>query len=112
MALCRRPEDRALVSAEETDYPVASQFARRLIGDLCDRGFDPSHSKFYQDGQGMSHSFGYVYHRIMTSKIFPIIPVNINTYYRPTRSRRARAYQIGQAIRDAVESWPRTCASW
>jgi hypothetical protein len=91
---------------EDKDYPVASQFARRLIGDLCDRDFDPAHSKYYPEGQGMSHSFGYVYHRIMTKRVFPIIPVNINTYYPPNQVTPLRSYRIGQAIRDAVESWP------
>jgi len=91
---------------EDRDYPVASQFARRLIGDLCDRDFDPAHSKYYPEGQGMSHSFGYVYHRIMTKKVFPIIPVNINTYYPPNQITPLRAYHLGQAIREAVEAWP------
>jgi DNA-directed RNA polymerase subunit F len=91
---------------ENKEYPVAAPFARRLIGDLCDRGFDPAHSKFYPEGQGMSHSFGYVYHRIMTKRVFPIIPVNINTYYPPNQVTPLRAYHLGQAIRQAVESWP------
>jgi hypothetical protein len=91
---------------EDKDYPVAGAFAKRLITDLCNLGFDPAHSQRYLDGQGMSHSFGYVYHRIMTEKVFPIIPVNINTYYPPNQVTPLRAYQIGQAIRQAVEAWP------
>ncbi|HZZ89011.1 MAG TPA: hypothetical protein VFE13_11835 [Caulobacteraceae bacterium] len=91
---------------DEREYPVASEFARRLIGDLMARDFDPAHSKYYLPGQGMSHSFGYVYRRIMTDKIFPIIPVNINTYYPPNQVTPQRAYQLGQAIRAAIESWP------
>ena len=91
---------------EEREYPVASKFAERLIGDLCDRDFDPAHSKYYPEGQGMSHSFGYVYHRIMTKKIFPIIPVNINTYYPPNQITPLRAYHLGRAIKAAVEAWP------
>jgi hypothetical protein len=91
---------------EPRDYPVASQFARRLIENLCERDFDPAHSKYYLEGQGMSHSFGYVYHRIMTKKVWPIIPVNINTYFPPNQVTPLRAYRIGQAIRESVESWP------
>lgn len=91
---------------EEKDYPVASEFARRLIGDLMVRDFDPAHSRFYPPDQGMSHSFGYVYRRIMTRKVYPIIPVNINTYFPPNQVTPARAYAIGKAIREAVESWP------
>jgi 3-O-methylgallate 3,4-dioxygenase len=91
---------------DERDYPVASEFARRLIGDLMVRDFDPAHSQYYQPDQGMSHSFGYVYRRIMTKKIYPIIPVNINTYFPPNQVTPQRAYAIGKAIREAVESWP------
>ncbi len=71
-----------------------------------DRDFDPAHSKYYLPEQGMSHSYGYVYRRIMTDKIYPIIPVNINTYYPPNQITPRRAYQLGQAIREAIESWP------
>jgi 3-O-methylgallate 3,4-dioxygenase len=91
---------------DEREYPVASEFARRLIGDLMVRDFDPAHSKYYMPDQGMSHSFGYVYRRIMTNKIYPIIPVNINTYYPPNQVTPQRAYQLGQAIRESIESWP------
>ena len=91
---------------EEKDYPVASKFAHRLIGDLQERGFDPAHSRYYPPEQGMSHAFGYVYRRIMTEKVYPIIPVNINTYFPPNQISPARSYLVGQAIREAVESWP------
>jgi 3-O-methylgallate 3,4-dioxygenase len=91
---------------DEREYPVASEFARRLIGDLMVRDFDPAHSKYYQEDQGMSHSYGYVYRRIMTNKVYPIIPVNINTYYPPNQVTPQRAYQLGKAIREAVDSWP------
>lgn len=91
---------------DEREYPVASEFARRLIGDLMARDFDPAHSKYYMPDQGMSHSYGYVYRRIMTRKIYPIIPVNINTYYPPNQITPQRAYAVGRAIREAVESWP------
>lgn len=91
---------------EESEYPVNSDLALRLIGDLCDRGFDPAHSKFYADGISMSHSFGYIYHRIMREKIWPVIPVSINSYYPPNQMHPRRAFQLGRTIRDAVESWP------
>ena len=91
---------------ESRDYPVASQFARRLIENLCEREFDPAHSNHYPEGQGMSHSFGYVYHRIMAKKSIPVIPVNINTYFPPNQMTPARCYKLGQTIRESVESWP------
>jgi hypothetical protein len=91
---------------EEHEYPVASGFARRLIENLVTTNFDVAHSKFYKPGQGMSHSFGFVYYKLMTQKTYPIIPVSINTYYPPNQITPARAFQLGGAIRKAVESWP------
>lgn len=91
---------------EKRDYPVAAKFAERLLTDLCESGFDPSHSKFYAEGQGMSHSFGYIYHRLMRDKIWPMIPVSINAYYPPNQVSPGRAFDIGAAIRLAIEAWP------
>ncbi|WP_298195801.1 hypothetical protein, partial [Novosphingobium sp.] len=91
---------------EEQHYPVSSLLAERLIGDLCNAGFDPSHSKFYNEGQGMSHSFGYIYHRIMHRQKWPVIPVSINTYYPPNQVSPGRAFDIGKAIAQAVTGWP------
>ncbi|MBC2653463.1 DODA-type extradiol aromatic ring-opening family dioxygenase [Novosphingobium aerophilum] len=90
----------------ERDYPVASGYAERLIGDLLEHGFDPAQTKYFRDEQSMSHSFGYIFHRIMTEKTWPVIPVTINTYYPPNQITPRRAYQLGRAIRRIVEGWP------
>jgi len=91
---------------DEREYPVASTYARRLIGDLGEAGFDIAHSRYYRPGQGMSHAFGYVYRRVMVDHIFPIIPISVNTYFPPNQVSPRRAYQLGRAIREAVERWP------
>jgi hypothetical protein len=91
---------------EETSYPVASALAQRLIGDLMSRDFDVAHSRYYKPEQGMSHSFGYVYYKMMSKPVIPIIPLSINTYYPPNQINPLRAYQLGQALRAAIEAWP------
>jgi hypothetical protein len=88
---------------EERDYPVAAVEARRLIGDLMARDFDVAHSHHYRPGQGMSHSFGYVYYKVMADQVFPIIPVSINTYYPPNQISPLRAYRLGQG--STARSW-------
>ncbi|MGC7406662.1 hypothetical protein ACPWR0_22585 [Pandoraea pneumonica] len=90
---------------EPKDYPVASQYAERLIRGMMDDGFDVAQSKYFKDQQAMSHSFGYVYYKLMTEKIYPSIPVSINTYYPPNNVSPLRAYRIGQSIRRQIESW-------
>jgi len=88
------------------DYPVAQTLASRLIGDLMQSGFDVASSRHYREGQGMSHAFGYVYRRVMVDRIFPVIPISINTYFPPNQLMPVRAYRLGRAIRKAIESWP------
>jgi 3-O-methylgallate 3,4-dioxygenase len=91
---------------EEREYPGSPQYARRLIGNLMDRGFDVAHSRFFREGQAMSHAFGYVYRRIMETRAYPTITVSVNTYFPPNQVSPARAWHLGRAIRQAVESWP------
>ncbi len=91
---------------DERDYPIAAPYAERLIGDLIRDDFDVAHSKYYAPTQGMSHSFGYVYYKIMGEDVRPILPVSINTYYPPNQITPRRAYALGAAIRRAVEAWP------
>jgi len=91
---------------EERDYPVDAERAQRLIGDLMARDFDVAHSRYYRPEQGMSHSFGYVYYKMMAGEPTPIVPVSINTYYPPNQISPLRAYRLGQAIREAVQGWP------
>jgi 3-O-methylgallate 3,4-dioxygenase len=88
------------------DYPVASAYARRLIENLVTDGFDVAHSHHYKGSQAMSHSFGYVFYRMMPRRVVPMIPVNINTYYPPNQITPRRAFQLGEAIRKAIKSWP------
>lgn len=90
---------------EERDYPVASDLAKRLIEELMERDFDVSHSQHYLPGQGMSHSFGYFFYKMTADKVFPVIPVSINTYYPPNQISPRRAYRLGAALRECIESW-------
>ncbi|SAL80878.1 protocatechuate 4,5-dioxygenase [Caballeronia arvi] len=87
------------------DYPVATAHAERLIRGMMTDGFDVAQSKYFKDGQTMSHSFGYIYHKLMTDGAVPVIPVTINTYYPPNNITPLRAYQIGRSIRQQIESW-------
>ena len=90
---------------DDTDYPVAAPLARRLVEDLCDKGFDIAYSQSYPAGIGMSHAYAYVYHRLLTEAPIPTIPVHLNTYFPPNQVTPRRCYQLGRAIRAAVEAW-------
>lgn len=90
---------------EERTYPVASDLGLHLIKSFIDDGIDTAHSKRIADGKGMGHAFGFVYRRIMNGTPIPSIPIMLNTYYPPNQPTPGRCFELGKAIRRAVESW-------
>jgi hypothetical protein len=88
------------------EYPVDARLARHLIDALIGEEFDLAASDRVPEGEGEGHAIGFVHKRIM-KEIVPIVPVCINTYYPPNQPTPRRCYRLGQAIRRAVESYPR-----
>jgi 3-O-methylgallate 3,4-dioxygenase len=43
----------------------------------------------------------------MNGDPIPVVPIVLNTYYPPNQPSPRRCYRLGQAIRDAVESYPK-----
>jgi 3-O-methylgallate 3,4-dioxygenase len=92
---------------EPREYPVDSGLARHLIASLVDHEFDPVASDAVPAGKGEGHAFAFVRKRLMNDPSLPVVPVFINTYFPPNQPTPRRCYKLGQAIRDAVESYPR-----
>ena len=84
-------------------YPVASKLGLHLIESLIDQGFDISHSKQLSKEHGEGHAFGFVHRRMMEDKVVPIVPLALNTYFPPNQPRPRRCFQLGQALRKAVQ---------
>jgi hypothetical protein len=89
------------------EYPVDTGLARHLIDALIDREFDISASNGIEEGIGEGHAIGFVHRRIMSEPMVPVVPVAVNTYYPPNQPTPRRCYKLGQAIRAAVESYPK-----
>ena len=87
-------------------YPVDAKLALHLIDWLMEHGFDPASSKRMREGEGEGHGMAYVHRRLMKDNVVPVVPVAINTYCAPNQPRPRRCYALGQAIRQAVESFP------
>ena len=87
-------------------YPVAAKLGLHLIGQLLDKGFDISQSKRLAKEHGEGHAFGFVHRRMMNEHVVPIVPVALNTYFPPNQPRPRRCYELGQAMRAAVQSAP------
>jgi 3-O-methylgallate 3,4-dioxygenase len=90
---------------EEREYPVAWRLGRHVIEFLMDKKFDLAQSRFIRAGQGMGHAFSFVYRRILNNRPLPTIPIMLNTYYPPNQPSAQRCYELGKALRQAVENW-------
>jgi Catalytic LigB subunit of aromatic ring-opening dioxygenase len=90
---------------EEKAYPVDSKLGRYLVEFLMAQNFDIAQSRFIRKGQGMGHAFSFVYRRILNNRPVLTVPVMLNTYYPPNQPSAKRCYELGRAIRAAVESW-------
>jgi hypothetical protein len=102
----RRATARYYEESEPREYPVESRLALHLIGSLVDREFDPVSSDTLPEGKGEGHAFAFVRKRLMEDDALPVVPVFINTYFPPNQPTPRRCYKLGQAIREAVESYP------
>ena len=87
-------------------YPVDAKLGLHLIEQLVEQGFDVSQSKRLAKEHGEGHAFGFVHRRMMNEHVIPIVPVALNTYFPPNQPRPRRCYELGQAIRAAVQSAP------
>ena len=82
------------------------RLALHLIGELIDREFDIASSNGLPPGHGEGHAHAFVRKRLMEDPDLPVVPVFLNTYYPPNQPTPRRCYKLGQAIREAVESYP------
>jgi 3-O-methylgallate 3,4-dioxygenase len=87
-------------------YPVATNLGRHLIESLVGVGFDVAHSRKLKPGEGMGHAFSFVYGRLLNGKTMPTVPIMVNTYYPPNQPTPKRCFDLGRAVRAAIETWP------
>ncbi len=90
---------------ETVMYENNPELALHLIDSLMDQGVDVAHSKYYREGQSITHAVQFVTARVLGSKQVPVLPVIQNTYFPPNQPRPRRSYEFGAAIRNAVETW-------
>jgi 3-O-methylgallate 3,4-dioxygenase len=102
----RRATARYYEEREARDYPVASDLARHLIGELVEREFDPVASDALPEGKGEGHAFAFVRKRLMADPALPVVPVLINTYFPPNQPTPRRCWKFGEALCAAVDSYP------
>jgi 3-O-methylgallate 3,4-dioxygenase len=100
------------------EYPAAGALARELVAALTER-FDPAICERLPRGEGMGHAFAFVHQRLFgycrpsflpprpsLERPIPVVPVFLNTYYPPNQPSPARCYELGRAVRAAIERLP------
>ncbi len=106
--------DRHLIGHSDKDQtvPTNSALGRHLIEYLVEAEFDAGGSSFLDPNRGgraqggIGHAFGFIYHRLMTDGVIPTVPIMLNAYYPPNQPTPKRCYDLGRAIKNAIESWP------
>jgi 3-O-methylgallate 3,4-dioxygenase len=89
-------EQRHLVQAE-----LSAHLAERLARD----DFDIMVLRQQPAGRSLGHAFTFPRYRLELPPATPIVPVFVNTYYPPNVPSAPRCYELGRALRRAVESW-------
>ena len=99
-------------NTEDQTVPTESALGRHIIEQLMEAEFDVGRSSFLDPQRGgrarggIGHAFGYVYNRLMTNATLPTVPIMLNTYYPPNQPTPRRCYNLGQALKSAIASWP------
>jgi len=109
----RRSGNRPLLGYSDKDrvVPTHSVLGKHLIQHLVENEFDIGRSNHLDPKRGRSeggigHAFSFVYHRLLGDRIVPTVPIMVNTYYPPNQPTPKRCYDLGRAIRGAIEAWP------
>ena len=87
------------------EYEALPALADHLIRSLTSAEFDISRCNKLRPGIGVGHAFSFLYRRILPGGKLPMVPVIVNTYYPPNQPTPKRCYALGQAVREAIESW-------
>jgi 3-O-methylgallate 3,4-dioxygenase len=109
-ALERMPKGiRAASWAAHSDHaqahPVQAELGAHLAEQLARDDFDITVLRQQPAGRSLGHAFTFPRYRLGLPPDTPIVPVFVNTYYPPNVPSAARCYQLGTAVRRAVESW-------
>ena len=91
------------------EFPGHAGLAKHLSQSLRAQGVElESVDSISDDGEtGIGHAFGIMETQLMqTAGTIPLIPVLVNTYWEPNQLPVSASYDLGLAVRKAVESYP------
>jgi hypothetical protein len=87
-------------------FPGHGEFALDLINGLIDRDVDIGAAAKVEDAMkaGFGHAYGFIIERLFGGRKIPVVPVLLNTYYPPNAPTARRSYDVGCALRQAIEA--------
>jgi hypothetical protein len=88
-------------------YPCHSALGAHIITGLMEREFDITAVKDLVGDQFEGHAYSFIHRRYMTNHTIPVVPVFLNTYYSPNQPSPKRCFELGLAIHDLIESFPK-----
>ena len=91
---------------EPATHPVARELSSHVAEQLAWDDFDLTVFTRQPAGRTLGHAFTFPRYRLGLPATTPIVPVFVNTYYPPNVPSAARCYDLGRALRRAVETWP------
>jgi 3-O-methylgallate 3,4-dioxygenase len=91
--------------AKEMDHAANPAFANHMIHELVESGFDIAVSDKLKEEVGAGHAFSFLHQYIMPELDIPVVPVTVNAFYPPNQPTPLRAFQLGAAVRSAIDSW-------
>jgi len=88
-------------------FPGHPRLALHVIRTLVDRSFDVTALAEIGDPEraGVGHAFGVVETQLMEPGSVPLVPVYLNGYFPPNQVPVPRAWDLGLALRAAVDSY-------
>ena len=86
------------------DFPGCPELAESIALSLNEDGFDLMWLEKTPPEVGFGHAFGFILQRLLGEKPIPMIPLLLNTYYPPNQPTPSRCYDIGRALRRAIEA--------
>lgn len=102
----KRAQMRRLEEKQERLYPCHAGLALHCIGSLRDREVDVTAVAAIGPQQYEGHAYSFVHRWYLQDVALPIVPVFLNTYYDPNQPLPRRCVKLGQALREAIQSYP------
>jgi 3-O-methylgallate 3,4-dioxygenase len=91
-------------------YKGVPELGGHIIRSLIAEEFDVAQSTELPVGpmgtNSVPHAYGFVYRNIMKDDVIPNVMVILNTFYPPNQPTAKRCFNLGRALKRAIESWP------